>query len=165
MLDRRPENEKALKRAWELAETRSRGDLLSHDELSVALAADYQSEAYYRLVGRLGKRLLEERGINLRNVPLVGYELCPAQGQIESARREKVRAARRLRKGHKIVAMLPDSECSFTELRAKQAFEEILARDEKAARQDVKRMAFLMRPREQHPRANTDEEPQAQAAS
>lgn len=158
MFDRRPENEKAVGRAWDLAAKLERGDVLEHAALAKAFGVEYQSEAYYRLVQRLGRRLLDERGIKLVNVPLVGYELATAKGQLEQARRRVVQAGRRIRDGHKTVVLLPEQDCSFTELRAKQAFEEKLRADERAMRQDAQRLAFLMRPRDQRPRVMPSDE-------
>lgn len=156
MYDKKPENEKAIEGAWLAVADRERGELVSHDDLCRAFGSPtlYTDgpQRYYALVDGLKKRLEEERGISLVSVPMVGYALATAKEQLGLARFRATQAARRLRKGARHAGSLPDGDCSFTELRAKQAIEERLSQAERSMRGEAQRLAFLMRPREQRPR-------------
>lgn len=156
MFDKQPENQKAIERAWKIVEGRGRGELLAHEEAEAAFAQP-RGERYYRLIDRLKRKMEGERGISLISVPLVGYVLATPKEQLELARFRGIQAARRQRKGAGHARALPDEECSFVELRAKQAIEEILSRGERTMRTDAQRIAFLMRPSDTRPRIARDD--------
>lgn len=165
MYDAKPENEKATERAWKMLTKLERGDLLSHEDAELALGAERPSDRYYALMDKLKRRMEDERGISLIAIPMVGYQLATAKDQLGLGRHRVVRAARQIRKGAKSVGSLPEAECNFTELRAKQAMEEKLALMERGARQEAQRIAFLMRPRDARPRiAQEDGEEQGATA-
>lgn len=159
MYDKRPENEKAIERAWAATAELGRGDVLEHERAEAIFGVARPDPRYYALIDRLKRRLEEDRGIAMRAIPLVGYELTPVKDQLELARFRATQAARRLRKGARHAGSLPEADCSFTELRAKQAIEERLHQSERSIRGEAQRLAFLMRPRDQRPRiARGDDE-------
>src|SRR5262249_32948844 len=147
MFERKSEYDRAIERAWKLTERLRRGDVLGHAQAEDALRVARPDHRYYALIDKLKRKMEQERGISLIAVPLVGYTLASAKEQLELGRFRLTQAARRKRKGLGHVASLPASECSFVELRAKQAMEEAMIQAERRDRGLAQTMAFLMRPR------------------
>jgi hypothetical protein len=159
MFDSQPETTKAMNRAWKALERMERGEMFSHEDMAKAFGFDSRDKRYYQMAARLNRKLEKERGISLVSVPLVGYMLATAMGQLDYAKNRVIRAARQKRRARSTVMALPVEECQTqAEQKAKFHMEEKLAASEREDRKEYRLINFLMRPRDQMPRIQRDDE-------
>jgi hypothetical protein len=151
MYERKPEYDKAIERLWMVLEGLNRNDVLEHKVAAAALGVPYGEGLYYGLISRIKRKMEDQRGITLESAPLVGYLLCDPNAQLAMYRKRSTQAARRIHKGYRHISCLPDHECNFVQLRAKNAMMERAVREERNLRGQAQWISFILRPRDDRP--------------
>jgi hypothetical protein len=131
----------------DLFRTKERGELVNHEDVEkvTGVARAVSPNTYYDLVEWCKKHHEEERGISIKNEPLVGYYLATAEQQLAILAERTRRGRRQITKGCKSVEALPDDHVTDHQRRLRDALAESGRSQARAILQSNRLHDFLMR--------------------
>lgn len=131
----------------QLLATFSRGETVSHHEISQVCGLDHGTARYYVLVRRARDVYRQSNGVWSREVPGVGYRMLTETQSLteeQSYRRKKMRRQSNI--GKSVAVSLPDDSLSDHQKRLRAHVLESHAKTRKELLQDERHEAWLLRP-------------------
>lgn len=142
----------AVDRLYEMMQPMGRGDVLTFEVLDEVIGGERHRHPWALVIKKLKRRLLEERGITLKNAQMVGYYLAPVDEQIAQGADRTREAARRIGWGIKHVDATPDEELTLPSRQRKIGVVHGLTGLLKTVKQQERVQKYLARVKDVNPR-------------
>lgn len=148
-----------VERLIEAVKPLERGDLLGHDTIGEILGVAPHTLHWQACVNKLKRHMEAERGISLWIEHTVGYKLCTIPEQLELGHIYLVRARRRIRRGIKAIAALPQKGLNLHQQKQRAAHQTNLSRSHRDLSASIchrlpTQVASPTLPRPPHPQAS-----------
>lgn len=106
MIEQNPVYDQMVDDVYEIAKSKRRGDLLSHDEIREVFGVEPNVGHWQHLMNRVRRRLENRRHISTISIREAGYKLCTIEEQISLGPWRLKRAARQVRRGERSLKAL-----------------------------------------------------------
>lgn len=141
-----------------------RGDTIGHDRIAAILGVAPHEGHWQDCLGKVKRRLEDDRGITLWSEHEVGYRLLTVQEQLTIASRKRLRRAKRqIRLGLGHVTAVSDVGLTPHQRRLKAAQIELMKASKLEVEAQYRRQSTLMKPTRTNPRLVVANQPTAQA--
>lgn len=152
MFESKTQIQQQIASVYSLTENLDRGDVLTHEAIGQVLGVAPHEGSWDYVVGRVRRRLEDERKIATWHSILLGYRLLTTSEQIHVGEWRNRKAARQIRRGLRSVAALPEDDLTLNQCKAKAVMMQSLQDEQHSIRKNLRVQVALMHLRPVTPR-------------